>query len=223
MTAPVWLETIRLVGKYFWVDENGRVGKGANIWKGEIEVKLPVAPQGVTSALMKDARRHRPVMLSKIRRIEMRKTMTNLFFGLLIALFTLSCQANQGSRTYSPGQAQQAMQVYYGTILKVSDVQIQGQQTGAGAVGGAVVGGIVGSTIGSGRGRRLATTGGALAGAAAGSAVEGGMATRPALELEVEMDDGRIMVVVQEKDDEFAVGDRVRLIKAQDGTLRVRQ
>ena len=70
---------------------------------------------------------------------------------------------------------------------------------------------------------RLATTGGALAGSAAGSAAEGNMATRAALELEVEMDDGRILVVVQEKDDEFAVGDRVRLIKAQDGTLRVRQ
>ena len=153
----------------------------------------------------------------------MRKSLTTIFLGLLIALLTWGCQTNQGSRTYTPGQAQQAMQVFYGTILKVSDVQIQGQQTGAGAVGGAVVGGILGSTIGSGRGRTLATTGGALAGAAAGSAAEGSMATRAALELEVEMDDGRILVVVQEKDDEFAVGDRVRLIKAQDGTLRVRQ
>ena len=46
---------------------------------------------------------------------------------------------------------------------------------------------------------------------------------KPGLEIELEMDDGRILVVVQEKDDEFAVGDRVRLIKAPDGTLRGRQ
>ncbi|BBO67535.1 hypothetical protein DSCA_14650 [Desulfosarcina alkanivorans] len=141
------------------------------------------------------------------------------FFGLLAG----GCQPHQGSRTYTPGQAQTALSVYYGTVLKVSDVMIQGQQTGAGAVGGAVVGGIIGSTIGSGRGRRLATTGGALAGSAAGSAAEGTMATKAALEIEVEMDDGRIMVVVQEKDDAFAVGDRIRLIQSPDGTLRVRQ
>jgi len=81
----------------------------------------------------------------------------------------------------------------------------------------------VGSTIGSGRGRRLATTGGAVAGAAAGSAVEQSRAMRPGIEIEVALDDGRIMVVVQEKDDEFNVGDRVRLIKSPDGTHRIRQ
>ena len=155
--------------------------------------------------------------------IKMHPTIMQLCVAIATVLLTWGCQTSQGSRTYSPGQAQQAMRVYYGTVLKVSEVQIQSQQTGIGAVGGAVVGGIVGSTIGSGRGRKLATTGGTLAGAAAGSAAEGAMATKPALEIEVEMDDGRIMVVVQEKDDEFAVGDRIRLIEARDGTLRVRQ
>lgn len=46
---------------------------------------------------------------------------------------------------------------------------------------------------------------------------------RPGIEIEVALDDGRIMVVVQEKDDEFNVGDRVRLIKSPDGTHRIRQ
>jgi len=153
------------------------------------------------------------------------KTKTAVFVLTLSFLGILAgCQApSQGSKTYRAGQAQTAMTVYYGTVLKVSDVQIQAKQTGAGAVGGAVVGGIVGSTIGSGRGRTLATTTGALAGAAAGSAAEGARATRPALEIEIELDDGRIMVVVQEKDDEFVVGDRIRLIQGADGTMRVRQ
>ena len=49
------------------------------------------------------------------------------------------------------------------------------------------------------------------------------LATRPALEIEVKLDDGRLMVVVQEKDDEFAVGDRVRLLQSPDGKMRIRQ
>lgn len=144
-----------------------------------------------------------------------------LVFAVIVLL---GCQApSQGSRTFTRDQAQRPLTVYFGTVLQVSEVQIQGQESGAGMVGGAIVGGIVGSTIGGGRGRTLATTGGALAGGAAGSAAERARATRPGLELEVELDDGRIMVIVQEKDDEFIVGDRIRLISAPDGTFRVRQ
>ena len=47
--------------------------------------------------------------------------------------------------------------------------------------------------------------------------------TKAALELEVELDNGRIMVVVQEEDDVFVVGDRVRVIVDSRGVTRVRQ
>lgn len=146
-------------------------------------------------------------------------------FSIICALLIASgCQTTvQGSKTYTRGQAQTAQEVYYGTVLKVAEVQIESETTGGGALAGSVVGGIVGSTIGSGRGRTLATTAGALGGAAAGSAAEKARGTRPALELEVELDDGRLMVIVQEKDDEFAVGDRVRLIRSPDGKMRIRQ
>ena len=141
-----------------------------------------------------------------------------------LTLIMIGCQtSSQGSKTYTRQQAQQALTVYYGTVLKVAEVQIQAEQTGGGAVVGGVAGGVVGSTIGSGRGSTLAATVGALAGAAVGSAAERSRATRPALELEIELDDGRLMVVVQEKDDEFAVGDRVRLLQSSDGAMRVRQ
>ena len=153
----------------------------------------------------------------------MRKPIIIFMIVAGVAFVMWGCQTSQGSRTYSRGQAQQPLTVYYGTVLQVAEVTIQGEQTGGGAIAGAVVGGIVGSTIGSGRGRRLATTAGALGGAAAGSAAEGAAALKPALEIEVEMDDGRVLVVVQEKDDEFAVGDRVRLIMSPDGKHRIRQ
>jgi outer membrane lipoprotein SlyB len=116
------------------------------------------------------------------------------------------------------------MTSYSGTVLRVADVKIQAETSGAvGAVAGAVMGGMVGSTIGSGGGKRVATTAGALGGAAAGSAAEQKLKTKAGVELEVELDDGRLMVIVQEKDDQYAVGDRIRVIQTPDGKLRVRQ
>ncbi len=151
------------------------------------------------------------------------KKMMMLLVAATVMFFIWGCQTGQGSKTYTRGQAQQSLRVYYATVLKVSEVQIQSQESGLGAVAGGIVGHKVGSTVGSGRGKTLAKTGGAVAGAAAGSAVEKAQGTKPGLEIEIEMDDGRIMVIVQEKDDEFAVGDRVRVLESPDGKLRVRQ
>jgi outer membrane lipoprotein SlyB len=151
---------------------------------------------------------------------------TYLFASALVTSMTFltGCQAtSQGGRTFTPSQAQTAMQSFHGTILHVAVVQIQHEEKGGGAVVGTLLGGIAGSTVGGGRGTRLATAGGAAAGAAAGSAAERKRATRPAWELEVELEDGKILVIVQEQDDDFAVGDNVRVIKANDGTYRVRQ
>ena len=58
---------------------------------------------------------------------------------------------------------------------------------------------------------------------AIGSRAEQSSRTVAGLELEVELDDGRIMVVVQEEDDEYAVGDRVRVVVDSRGVTRVRQ
>jgi outer membrane lipoprotein SlyB len=142
---------------------------------------------------------------------------------IALVLFSAGCRTSQASKVYTRGEAQRALEVYYGTVLSVADVTIEAEETGAGAATGAVVGGIVGSTIGGGDGRTLATVGGVLAGAAAGSATERAMARRAALEIEVELDNGQIMVIVQEKDDVFAVGDRVRVIETGYGRYRVRQ
>jgi outer membrane lipoprotein SlyB len=145
----------------------------------------------------------------------------------LIALSTLAltgCDtASQGSKTYTRGQAQQQMQVSYGVVLHVAAVTIEPETTGGGAAVGAATGGIAGSMIGSGRGSTLAAMGGALAGAAAGSKAEQNMRTVPGHELEVELDDGRILVIVQEADDVFNKGDHVRVITDSRGVSRVRQ
>lgn len=152
----------------------------------------------------------------------MKKAVIFLTLTLSLTFLMFGCQTTQGS-SYASGQTQSAMTVYYGTILRVSPVTIKKPSTPIGAIAGGVVGGVVGSTVGQGRGRRLATTAGALGGAALGNAAEKSANQIPGLEIEVEIDDGRIMAVVQPRDDEFSVGDRVRLLKGQDGSYRVRQ
>ena len=92
------------------------------------------------------------------------KLTTCLFASTLVTslAFLTGCQAtSQGGRTFTPNQAQTAMQSFHGTILHVAVVQIQHEEKGGGAVVGTLLGGIAGSTVGGGRGTRLATAGGA--------------------------------------------------------------
>ena len=145
---------------------------------------------------------------------------------LMIALampVVSGCASSRGGKVYSRDQARTAQQVYYATVIRVEEVTIEGREGGVGGVAGGVVGGFLGNTIGGGSGKGLATAAGAVGGMVAGAAAEKAATTKAALEIEVERDDGRMMVVVQEKDDEFAAGDRVRLIGGSGGEWRVRQ
>jgi outer membrane lipoprotein SlyB len=144
---------------------------------------------------------------------------------LALAAFTLSgCMPSSTSGSvYSRDQARTSHSVYYGTILRVEEVTIEGTQSGAGTVAGGVMGGVLGSAVGSGSGRGIATAGGAILGGLAGSAIEKGATTAVGLELEVELDSGELVLIVQEKDGLYRVGDRVRVIKDARGASRVRQ
>lgn len=152
-----------------------------------------------------------------------RTRITSVLVAFSLLILSGCLHSSQGSKTYSRGQAQSQLSVYYGTVLSVSEVKIQAEQTGLGAVAGGALGGVAGSAIGGGSGSRIATAAGAIGGMVAGQAAERALATRDALEIEVELDDGQILVVVQEKDDEFAVGDRIRVIRSPDGRTRIRQ
>ena len=113
------------------------------------------------------------------------------------------------------------MQVFNGILLNVAAVTIEPEETGGGAAVGAASGGIMGSMLGSARGSTPGALGCALAGAAVGSKAEQSIRTVAGHELE--LDDGRIMVIVQEADDVFLVGDRVRVVVDSKGVSRVRQ
>lgn len=138
--------------------------------------------------------------------------------------FTGCESTSQAGMVYSHSEAQTPLTVHYGTVIQVAQVQIETEETGTGAAIGAIVGGIIGSTIGGGDGKKLATTGGVIAGAAAGSALEQARNTKTALEVEVELDDGRLMVIIQELDPNLQLypGARVRVIESGYGRYRVR-
>lgn len=133
------------------------------------------------------------------------------------------CASSRSGKVYSRDAARTAQYVYYGTVLRVEEVTIEGTQSGVGAVSGGVLGGVVGNTIGGGSGNVVATVAGAVGGMLVGAATEKAVTNKKGLEIEVELDDGRLMVVVQEDDAQYVVGDRIRLISGSDGTWRVRQ
>ena len=116
------------------------------------------------------------------------------------ALFLGGCASSRSGQVYSRDQARQEMQVNYGTILSIHEVQIEGTKSGIGAVAGGVTGGVAGSMVGGGKGRILGAVGGALLGAGAGALAEEGVTRKHGFEIGVELDSGEVLSIVQEAD-----------------------
>jgi outer membrane lipoprotein SlyB len=154
----------------------------------------------------------------------MRMHYGSLVAALAAILMLSGCTPESRSgNVYSRDQARTSHSINYGTILRVELVTIEGTHSGAGTLAGGAMGGALGSAVGSGAGRTIATVGGAILGGIAGSAAEKGVTTVEGVELEVELDNGEILAVVQENDAIYKVGDRVRILRDTKGTTRVRQ
>ena len=138
------------------------------------------------------------------------------------AMMTIAGCASSSSNVYTYDQTMRAQTVDTGTVESVKSIIIQASNPPivGGAVGG-VTGGVLGSTVGGGHGRDVATIVGALAGAAIGAAIEREAGTKNGLEIVVNLDSGRTIVVVQEADVPMYPGDRVRILTAPDGTTRI--
>lgn len=150
---------------------------------------------------------------------------SGLLVAPLLAFFLLAgCMPESRSgNVYTRDQARTSQSVNYGTILRVEPVTIEGSSSGTGTLAGAAMGGALGSAVGSGSGRTIATVGGAILGGIAGTATEKGVTSSQGVELEIELDNGELLVVVQENDAVYKVGDRVRVLRDAKGTTRVRQ
>jgi len=62
IVVPAWVDAISLTGKYFWLDDDGQTGTGSDLWKEKIDVRLPADPSVITSVLVKDQSRYKPII-----------------------------------------------------------------------------------------------------------------------------------------------------------------
>jgi len=139
---------------------------------------------------------------------------------LPFCLFVVACAQNPSATTYSRDQVLHVQHVQLGTITSVRQVQIEGTKSGIGAAAGTVVGGVAGSGVGHGRGSTIAAVLGGVAGGVIGSKAESATTKKAGVELAVQLDNGELISVVQEAEEPFRVGDRVRLLTSH-GVARI--
>ena len=140
---------------------------------------------------------------------------------LLIVLASAACAPVMVTQTYPYYHAGVPLQVEHGTVERTRPVKIQGLPTGAGAAAGMTAGVIAGSAFGQGYGTDWAMFAGAILGGLLGAAAEHSAAQRDGVEVTVQLEDGRRVIVVEEAFEQFSPGEAVELLTAPDGTTRV--
>jgi outer membrane lipoprotein SlyB len=104
-------------------------------------------------------------------------------------------------------------------VESVRDVVIDARDTGTGTLAGAAIGGVAGSTVGGGsRANAVGAIAGAVVGGIIGNAVEKSGNDRKGVEVTIRLENGNVIAVTQEKDEDFRVGDRVRILSGQGAT-----
>lgn len=152
--------------------------------------------------------------------------MMNIRLVKLIAVAAASvavlggCASSMSGGAYSREQARQVQEVQMGVVESVRHVKLEGTKSPVGTGAGAVIGGIAGSNVGQGKGSTVGTILGAVAGGMAGSMIEEGVMSKDGLEITVKLDNGRMIAVTQEADEQFRVGERIRVLSGG-GVTRV--
>jgi outer membrane lipoprotein SlyB len=139
-------------------------------------------------------------------------------FSKLILVATLSglvaaCASSNSGSAYSRDDARKVQTVKTGVVESVRSVKLEGTKSPVGTIAGGAIGGVAGGTIGHGAGSTLGAIIGAVAGGIAGSAVEEGVTRKDALEITVKLDGGSMIAIVQEADEQFHAGEKVRIVE----------
>jgi outer membrane lipoprotein SlyB len=137
------------------------------------------------------------------------------------ALLTGGCAYNGGASDYRAYETRGEQSVRFGIVESVREVRIDPRDTGVGTAGGAVLGGLAGSNVGGGNGQIAGAIGGAILGGIIGQNVEKAANERRGVEVTVLLDSGKYIAVVQEADQDFRPGDRVRILTGRLGHTRV--
>lgn len=141
----------------------------------------------------------------------------SLICVLVLGLVFSGC----GSKSYSDGDVRNVTGVYYGTVIDVTDVMVVEDASLVKPLIGAAAGGLLGSAFGAGTGRTLFILGGGALGATLGGAEDALRRKYRATQLTMELDNGRVLVVVQERGEFFVRGDRVRILGMGDERVQV--
>ena len=137
-----------------------------------------------------------------------------------LSVLLAACASSNSGSVYSRDDARKVQTVKTGVVESVRTVKLEGTKTPIGTAAGGVIGGVAGGSIGHGAGSTIAAVIGAVAGGIAGSAVEEGVTRKDALEITVKLDGGSMIAIVQEADESFKPGDKVRIVENAD-TSRV--
>jgi outer membrane lipoprotein SlyB len=146
--------------------------------------------------------------------------MKTSIFAVALAAALAGCITHESANVYGKHEAGREQTVRMATVDSVRKVTLEGSQSGVGAAAGGAVGGISGSQVGHGAGSSVAAVIGAVAGGAAGNALESKATSHDALEITVKLDSGEMRAIVQEADQQFSPGQRVRLLSSG-GVTRV--
>jgi outer membrane lipoprotein SlyB len=139
---------------------------------------------------------------------------TRLLAVSLLTVLLAACASSNSGSVYSRDEARKVQTVKTGVIESVRQVKLEGTKSPVGTIAGGAVGGIAGSSIGGGRGSAIAAIIGAVAGGLAGSALEEGVTRKDGVELTVKLDGGGLIAIVQEADEVFLAGERVRILES---------
>lgn len=145
-------------------------------------------------------------------------TFTQAIACTLAGAFITGCAYDRGSGDYRSYEVMGEQTVRFGVVETVRDVRIQPRNTGVGSTAGAFIGGIAGSHAGRGTGEIVGAIGGAIIGSIVGHNIERAGNEVPGVELTVLLDSGKYIAVVQQADEAFRAGDRVRVLSGRNST-----
>lgn len=145
---------------------------------------------------------------------------SKLLVVAVLAIFVAACASSNSGSVYSRDDARKVQTVKTGVVESVRTVKLEGTKTPIGTVAGGAIGGIAGGSMGGGRGSAIAAVLGAVVGGIAGAATEEVVTRKDAIEITVKLDGGAMIAIVQEADEAFKAGDKVRIVENND-TSRV--
>lgn len=136
-------------------------------------------------------------------------------FTAIIATVITACASSNSGSVYSRDEARKVQTVKTGVVESVRQVKLEGTKSPVGTVAGGAVGGIAGSSIGGdGKSGAVGAVIGAVVGGLAGAMAEEGLTRKDGVEITVKLDGGGLIAIVQEADEVFNPGEKVRILES---------